>query len=128
MKKRSMVLFLSLLVFQLSVATGSCDEIVRVRLYFGLSLPGGGAVSLQDWNRFRDGEIAKAFEGFNVVDSVGFYKGKPERSKIVTLIVKESEVPKIKKLAKSYAKKFRQDSVMMVMVPVAQWSFIDGGE
>jgi hypothetical protein len=104
---------------------GYADEIYRVRLFFGLSVPNGGAVSLSDWQRFEREQIAKTFEGFNVVDSVGFYKGKPERSKIVTLIVDEKEIPKVKELAKSYANQFQQESVMMVKVPVLEWRFIE---
>ncbi len=100
------------------------DEVYRLRLFFGLSLPNGGAVSLEDWLVFEREEIPKYFDGFNVVDSVGYYKGKPERSKIVTFIVKAAEVPKAKALAKKYAQQFHQDSVMLVKVPVLEWEFI----
>ncbi len=102
------------------------DEIYRVRLFFGLSLPNGGAVSLYDWETFQNEQIAQAFEGYNIVDSTGFYKGKPERSKIATFIVEKKDMLKIKELAKSYAQQFQQESVMMVVVPVLEWSFIEG--
>ncbi|MCK5719626.1 MAG: DUF3574 domain-containing protein [Thiomargarita sp.] len=101
------------------------DEIYRVRLFFGLSLPNGGAVSLYDWETFKKKQISPAFEGYNIVDSTGFYKGKPERSKIATFIVEKKDIPKIKELAKSYAQQFQQESVMMVVVPVLEWSFIE---
>ncbi len=101
------------------------DNNYRVRLFFGLSLPNGGAVSLYDWETFQNKKIAQAFEGYNIVDSTGFYKGKPERSKIVTFIVKQKDVLKLKELAKSYAQQFQQESVMMVVVPVVEWSFIE---
>ncbi|KAF7785963.1 hypothetical protein PRUB_a0384 [Pseudoalteromonas rubra] len=100
------------------------DEVYRLRLFFGLSLPDGGGVSLEQWQAFQNDEIVKTFDGFNVVDSVGYYKGKPERSKVVTVIVDEQGVKKAKTLASLYAKKFKQDSVMIVKVPVAEWSFI----
>jgi len=104
------------------------EDVYRLRMFFGLSLPKGGAVSLAAWQRFQKNKIAKAFEGFNVVDSVGFYKGKPERSKIVTIIVPEKDIPKAKALAKLYSKKFHQESVMIVKVPVLEWSFIGAGD
>ena len=104
---------------------GYTGEIYRVRLFFGLSLPDGGAVSLYDWQTFETQQIAGAFDGFNVVDSTGYYKGKPERSKIVTLILHKKDFPKAEKLAQSYARKFQQDSVMMVVVPVSEWRFIE---
>ncbi len=107
---------------------GYADEIYRVRLFFGLSLPNGGAVSLYDWQMFQEKQISQTFKGFNVVDSTGFYEGKPERSKIVTLIIEKKDIPKAKKLAKSYAKQFQQESVMIVVVPVLEWSFIEAGK
>lgn len=102
----------------------SALDIYRLRLFFGLSLPGGGSISLNEWQLFQQNEIAKVFDGFNVVDSIGYYKGTPERSKIVTLIIEEKEIPKAKELAARYAKQFDQDSVMLVKVPVLEWSFI----
>ena len=73
-------------------------------------------------------QIAETFEGFNVVDSIGYYQGEPERSKIVTLIGEKKDILKAKELAKSYAKQFQQESVMIVVVPVLDWSFIAPGE
>ncbi len=109
-------------------ASSYAGETYRLRLFFGLSLPDGGAVSLDDWQLFQREKIAKTFDGFNVVDSIGFYKGKPERSKIVTLIVEEKDIQKAKELAKSYAKQFRQESVMIVKVLVLEWSFVKAEE
>lgn len=83
---------------------------------------------MNDWQLFLKDEIVKNFDGFNFVDSVGFYKGKPEQSKIVTFIVNENEMSKVEMLARSYAKKFHQESVMMVKVAVSQWDFIEADE
>jgi hypothetical protein len=53
-----------------------CDsERYQVRLFFGLSIPGGGSVTREQWKVFQTKEISTAFEGFNVVDSTGLYKG-----------------------------------------------------
>ena len=68
--------------------------------------------------------IAKEFDGFNIVDSIGFYKGQPEPSKILTLIMNKTEIRKAEKTAKSYAERFNQESVMMDVVPVLKWEFI----
>ena len=106
-------------------AIGSADEIYRLRMFFGLSLPSGGTVTLHDWQVFEQKKIAAAFEGFNVVDSTGYYKGKAEPSKIVTLIVEEKGIQKAKDLAKLYAKQFKQEAVMIVKIPVLEWSFVD---
>ena len=93
-----------------------------------MSLPNGGAVSLYDWQMFEKKQLSQTFEGFNIVDSTGYYKGKPERSKVVTVIVEKKNIPKAKELAKSYAKQFQQESVMVVVIPVSEWSFIEPGK
>jgi len=113
-----------LLLSSVAMADVTVDEVYRLRLFFGLSLPEGGGVSLKQWQAFEQQEIPKYFDGFNVVDSVGYYKGVPERSKVVTVVVTQVEVIKAKQLAKVYAKRFKQESVMMVKVPVLEWDFI----
>tara|TARA_B100000959_G_scaffold173424_1_gene181547 strand:+ start:1706 stop:2092 length:387 start_codon:yes stop_codon:yes gene_type:complete len=125
--------YISLFVVAITVmlavpVSGYANEIFRVRLFFGLSLPNGGAVSLYDWQMFEKKQISRTFEGFNIVNSTGFYKGKSERSKVVTLIIEKKDIPKAKELAKSYAQQFQQESVMIVVVPVLEWSFIGAGK
>lgn len=120
---RPLIAALLIAIFAGPAVAGS-EDVYRLRMFFGLSVPGGGAVSLADWQAFEQREIARAFDGFNVVDSVGYYKGKPERSKVVTLIVRESEIARARALARLYAKRFGQESVMIVRVPVAEWSFV----
>lgn len=99
------------------------DSIFSVQLYFGLSKPNGGSVSLNEWNKFEK-SIATTFKGFNVIESVGYYKGKIERSKIITLIISKGELDNVKQIAKKYTKMFSQESVMLVKSPVLEWSFI----
>ena len=124
MNKYIRLFVVAITVMLASPVIGDANEIFRVRLFFGLSLPNGGAVSLYDWQMFEKKQISRSFEGFNIVDSTGFYKGKPERSKIVTFIIEKKDIAKAKELAKSYAQQFQQDSVMIVVVPVLEWSFI----
>ena len=100
------------------------DEHYRLRMYFGLSLPAGGAVSLVQWQAFQDAEIATIFDGFNVVDSVGYYRGKPERSKLVTVVGTAEQLKEAKAIAARYASKFQQESVMVITTPVVEWEFI----
>lgn len=105
-------------------ATAQENQNYRVRLFFGLSLPDGGGVSLKQWQAFQQEVLVKAFDGFNVVDSTGFYKGQPERSKIVTILTDEQGMDKVKQVAQQYATRFHQDSVMMVKIKVDEWAFI----
>ena len=99
------------------------DEWMRTRMFFGLSVPDGTGVSLQQWEQFRNEVIAPTFKaGFNVVDSIGFWHGGMERSKILTVFYQkehsESFQAQLKKIAKKYATTFKQDSVLMVTTPV----------
>ncbi|WP_424945733.1 DUF3574 domain-containing protein [Candidatus Spongiihabitans sp.] len=116
-----------LLAFFSALATHNihADDIQRVRLFFGLSTP-DDVVSAHDWEQFLEREIATTFAGFNVVDSLGYYRGKPERAKVVTVILPQKEIAKARAVAKAYAKKFNQESVMIVVIPVADWQFIGG--
>lgn len=106
-------------------ATAQESQNYRVRLFFGLSLPSGGGVSLKQWEAFQKDVLAKTFDGFNVVDATGFYKGEPERSKVVTILTDEQGMDKVKQVAQIYATRFNQDSVMMVKIKVDEWSFIE---
>ncbi len=125
MQTRLVFKFIILLLLTFPIGLyASTEKTINVKLYFGLSLPEGNSVSLYDWRRFETEEIAKQFEGFNIIDSTGYYKGKPERSKVVTIVMNSSELGKAKDLAALYAKMFNQESVMIVVSPVEQWLFV----
>ncbi len=94
------------------------------KLYFGLSKPGGGAVSSKEWEQFQNETITKYFDGFNVADTVGFYKGESETSKVVTIISNQPELYNIRSLAKEYNSKFKQESVMMIQQELYDFEFI----
>ncbi|WP_051302915.1 DUF3574 domain-containing protein [Psychromonas aquimarina] len=116
---------LIIMIFVLLPKPALADSAFSVQLYFGQSIPGGGSVSEMQWRHFMENTITASFAGFNVVDSTGFYKGKAEHSKIVTIVIDESELAKVVTVAQSYAEKFHQDSVMMIKQPIVQWDFIE---
>lgn len=101
-------------------------DIYSVQLYFGLSVPDGSNVTNKQWEQFVSNSITKRFDGFNIVDSRGYWKGKPEPSKIVTIIVKQEQLKDIEVIAKDYAQQFHQDSVMLVQSPVENLKFVEG--
>lgn len=106
------------------------NDVYQIQLFFGLSKPDGGVVTLLEWNAFEEDVIATEFySGFTVLDATGYYQGKQERSKIVTLVVKEAAIEqrliKIRQIAKVYAAKFGQESVMLTKSAVLEWDFID---
>jgi len=95
----------------------------KVQLYFGLSKPGGG-VSVQEWRQFQKEVIDKRFDGYNIVDSLGYWKGNPERSKIFTIVLPEKDVGKTKEIAKEYAIRFNQQSILFVKTPITELASI----
>ena len=68
---------------------GFPTEILRLRMFFGLSIPDGRIVSEEEWMAFQQEKIAGTFDNFNVVESVGYYLGDPERSKIVRELIQQ---------------------------------------
>ena len=100
------------------------SDIIRIRLFFGLNRPEGGVVSPGDWENFEKVILAHYFEGFNIVDSYGYWKGEKEDSKVVTVILPEKEKWKAGEVAKHYCETFNQDSVMVVSIPVSSCEFI----
>lgn len=125
-KKRLLVILGLAMILQAIPLRGVAADIYSVRLYFGLSIPGGGTVSMKEWDAFRDEHIAKSFDSFNEMDSVGYWKGQPEPSKIVTIVMAEEQVPDAEKLATTFATLFHQESVMLVQYPATRWEFLAG--
>tara|TARA_Y100001956_G_scaffold37525_1_gene36963 strand:+ start:768 stop:1154 length:387 start_codon:yes stop_codon:yes gene_type:complete len=122
--KRIFPVSIILIVLLLPFKTLASD-IFHVQLFFGLSIPNGGSVSQTEWNDFVTDHIASRFDGFNIVDSTGYWKGKAETSKIVTIILKQAEIAKAESIAHTYATLYHQDSVMLVQSPVTQWEFVE---
>jgi hypothetical protein len=123
-----LLIVFGMMFISFTAVTETLEQNYRVRLYFGLSLPDGGGVSLKQWQAFQQNVLVSNFEGFNVVDSTGYYKGEPERSKIVTILTNESGMKAVKKVASQYATEFKQESVMMVKIKVDEWAFIKAAQ
>ncbi|BCW88881.1 hypothetical protein sos41_20260 [Alphaproteobacteria bacterium SO-S41] len=93
----------------------------KVELYFGLAIPGGGAVSKTEWQAFLDTEVTPRFpDGLSVEDVSGQWRdaatGKTVREpsrRIMILYTPSAEAEtKIEAIRTAYKTRFRQDSVM----------------
>lgn len=115
---------ITLFSFFLTTSFQSLANDYSFQLYFGLSKPNGGAVSLKEWNDFQSNIIGKYFDGFNVTDSIGFYKGESEISKIVTIVSDISDKNKVYELAKEYDRMFQQESVLLFQKEIDDFVFI----
>ncbi len=103
----------------LPVCPAGLHAMGRVELYFGQQIPGGAAVSIDEWTRFRDEVLTAQFpDGFTVTDGSGQWRADKtgpitrETTKVVTAILPTATAPKAAEaVAKSYRERFHQDAV-----------------
>ena len=98
------------------------DERLEIRdtLYFGLSIPGDGAVADAEWNAFADDAIGRAFrDGFTSLDAHGTWRGADgatvsEPSRVVTIVHPDDAASDaaIRAIVQRYRATFRQEAVL----------------
>ena len=103
------------------------EKFYRSELYFGRSIPGGGAVSEQDWNSFLAEIVTPRFpEGFTSLKAIGQYREKSgkiitEPSEVLIFFysgrTKNESRAKIEEIRAAYVKMFKQESVLRVDLP-----------
>jgi len=110
---------------QAAVRSAASEKWTRTELYFGLSEP-GAQVSAEEWRAFLDSFVTPRFpEGLTVCDVHGQWRdGKgvvqKEPAKLLILIHEGSAAQEraIEELRAEYKKRFQQESVLRVDVPV----------
>lgn len=105
------------------------DKFYRTELYIGRSIPGGGMVSDQDWQRFLAEVVTPRFpDGFTIVDATGQYREQngsidKENTEILIFLypVKKRTASrrKIEEIRRAYVKEFKQESVLRLDYPTA---------
>ena len=97
---------------------------IRYELYFGRNIgTDGQTITLDQWEKFVDEEIALRFDGFSLHYLTGFWKGKPEETTKVEIMVPCDEnhpaaKRNIAEIRQRYCKQFQQESVMLVISDV----------
>lgn len=96
----------------------------RSELFMGLSIPGGGVVSEEDWEKFLSEVVTPMFPaGFTVLSSRGQYRESSgviakEPSHVLVFLYRKSNRKKvgsnIEKIRSEYKKRFQQESVLRV--------------
>jgi hypothetical protein len=94
--------------------------LVRDALYFGRSIPGGGEVDAQAWQRFEDEVLLRAFpRGYTVLDANGHWRGDDgatigETSRVVILVHADDSASEaaLRDVVARYRTMFRQESVL----------------
>jgi hypothetical protein len=62
--------------------------------------------------------VGRYFEGFTILDAAGFYKGKPESSKVIEVLGTAEDLDKVKALALDIREQYRQAEVWITSEPV----------
>jgi len=97
-----------------------------VDLLFGRMIGGRLGVSQAQWERFLDREITPRFpDGLTVFDARGQWRDSGrnrivrEPSKVVTIVLpgKAEDMERLNEIAEAYKKRFKQQSVGMVLRP-----------
>jgi len=106
----------------LAAPTAGETLLVRTELYFGLSTPGGGQITEQQFDEFVAQVITPRFpDGLTIVDAVGQWRDPSghishERSKILIVLHEPGtgSAAAIEEIRAQYKSRFNQESVMRV--------------
>lgn len=125
--KSTLALALTLIVTP-ALAQQSCAPplapMLKVELYFGMSVDGHHAVSDREWARFLAQELTARFPGLTVLDARGAWRKDQhemrEHSKLVIVVTKDGAVThnQIAEVTEAYKRRFHQTSVGIVAQPV----------
>ncbi len=102
------------------------------RLFFGLSIPGGGEVTEEEWRAFVRDEVTPRFpDGMTLWRAEGQWRerdGTIVREPVLVIeIVHRHDLrldEEINEIAEAYKQRFRQEAVMRVTTP-ARMEFVD---
>ena len=100
------------------------ENYYRTELYMGRSVPGGGMVSDESWERFLSDVVTPLFPGgFTVLAGRGQYREASgtiarEPSHVLVFLYRRADrkatSPKIERIRSEYKKQFAQESVLRV--------------
>lgn len=103
------------------------DAMTATRLYFGMSIPGGGTVDEAAWRTFLATEVTPRFPaGLTVLAARGQWRDQKsgrilrERSRVVLLLHRGTAkaTAAIAAIVTRYKSRFRQQSVLRIDTPV----------
>jgi hypothetical protein len=108
-------------IISLLLLFSSCATTMRTDLYFGLSMPGGGQVTPEQWQRFSDSIVSPRFpEGYTEVNVAGKWRDTEshltitENTKMLTFIGKKSKSRQVNldSLIHIYKRQYQQQAIL----------------
>lgn len=109
-------------------------KFIKVDLFFGRNIPGGGEISQEQFQEFINNVITPRFPaGLTVFDTFGQFQNSVgtivrEPSKTVTLLLEDTLENElfINEIVKAYVQRFNQESVLQVVDEDVEVAFITG--
>ncbi|HEX9985911.1 MAG TPA: DUF3574 domain-containing protein [Thermoanaerobaculia bacterium] len=130
--RRSTLLLILFLTACSSIQQPVMQPGVSDRLFCGLSIPGGGEVSEQEWRGFVREEVTPRLpEGFTMWRAEGYWRdrtGAPVTETVLVIEVVHRYDARVDdhllQIAEAWKRRFRQDAVLRVVGP-ARMQFIN---
>ena len=97
------------------------DNYYHTQLFFGRSIPGGGMVTDEEWEKFLAEVVTPRFpDGFTILKATGQYRetnGTIDKEPSEVLVFQKTRIAsrrKIEEIRRAYVKQFSQESVLRV--------------
>src|SRR5687768_11458104 len=94
--------------------------VLSERLFFGLSIPGGGKVSQEELDAFVAEVVEPRFpQGFTMWRAQGHWRGGSEETMVLEILhpLDERLARAVGEIADEYRRRFKQEAVLRVMMP-----------
>lgn len=95
---------------------------ITLQLYLGRNIPDTtDTVTEQQVSDFLRFVVTPRFDGFTVQEALGYWKGQPEQTVVLTICCEAYDQPKVAEIAQLYKAQFKQDSVAVQQLPAMQF-------
>jgi hypothetical protein len=92
------------------------------QLFLGRNIPDTtDTVTDQQIGDFLRDVVQPRFDGFTVQQAIGYWKGQPEDTVILSVCCESCDQPKVAEIAQLYKAQFKQDSVAIQQLPAMQF-------
>jgi hypothetical protein len=92
------------------------NETITARIYCGLTGRKGENV-LWLWPTFMNESAKRLPDGFTVYNATSYWRGKPEQTNIVEVVISRDRLPAIERLANLWEDLGNQESVLVTQTP-----------
>ena len=85
----------------------------KYEFYLGTDISGTDIVTDEMFNDFLIENVQPVFDGFTILESIGYWKGTTETTKVLIIIDSELTETIVNKIRDTYKNTFKQESVFV---------------